>query len=268
MDSDIKKPDLVDIQVDVESEETGDGEREDNASGQRDTQSQATSNAAAAHLKKGKRPHSSQTHVAPALPRTIALTSNVWDHVTRFNAPDRKKLTFVQFCIEKMYTFDKAVELMGSINEAMRDLFEDYRRALGSEKGCEASHTSQTQGSTDLMDEGDDCGDAMQLFIRHQMLTNKTELDIYLQEEMKQQGAAFDVLSWWKLNGPWFPILSCLARDVLVVPVSTVASELAFSTRGKGSCEFDSKAESKDQTEMDNVCLDLTNISLEPNIDN
>ncbi|OMO68140.1 hypothetical protein COLO4_29866 [Corchorus olitorius] len=243
--SEVHEPDLVNIQVDVESEETEDGKREDIVGGQGDEIIQATSNAAAAQPNRGKRPHSSQTHVALALPRTRALTSNVWEYLTRFKRHD-----------------------------------DGYPMAK-----CAA----------DLMDE--DFGDAMQLFMRHQkeygLQTNKIKLDIYLQEEMKQQGAAFDVLSWWKFNGPRFPILSCFARDVLVVPVSTVASESTFSTGGrvfdvyrsslnprmvqalicgqdwlKGSCEFDLEAESKDQTEMDNICLDLTNVSLEPNIDN
>ena len=43
----------------------------------------------------------------------------------------------------------------------------------------------------------------------------------------------FDILRWWKLNCERFPILSRMARDVLGVPISTVASESAFSTGGQ-----------------------------------
>jgi len=46
-------------------------------------------------------------------------------------------------------------------------------------------------------------------------------------------GAAFDILSWWKTNQAKYPILSRLARDVLAVQVSTVASESAFSCSGR-----------------------------------
>ncbi|GFS46053.1 hypothetical protein Acr_00g0099890 [Actinidia rufa] len=43
----------------------------------------------------------------------------------------------------------------------------------------------------------------------------------------------FDILGWWKSNSSKYPLLSQIARDVLVVPVSTVASESAFSTGGQ-----------------------------------
>ena len=40
----------------------------------------------------------------------------------------------------------------------------------------------------------------------------------------------FNILEWWKVNSPRFPILSLMARDLLVIPISTVASEFVFST--------------------------------------
>ena len=43
----------------------------------------------------------------------------------------------------------------------------------------------------------------------------------------------FNILAWWKSNTNKYSILSRLARDVLAVPVSTVASESAFSTGGR-----------------------------------
>ena len=43
----------------------------------------------------------------------------------------------------------------------------------------------------------------------------------------------FDILTWWKANGPKYPTLQRIARDILTIPVSTVASESAFSTSGR-----------------------------------
>ncbi|XP_019173804.1 PREDICTED: zinc finger BED domain-containing protein RICESLEEPER 3-like [Ipomoea nil] len=38
---------------------------------------------------------------------------------------------------------------------------------------------------------------------------------------------------WWKLNSERFPTLSKMTRDILAVPISTVASESTFSTSGR-----------------------------------
>ncbi|KAK2641931.1 hypothetical protein Ddye_023694 [Dipteronia dyeriana] len=43
----------------------------------------------------------------------------------------------------------------------------------------------------------------------------------------------FDLLLWWKTYMYRYPILSHLSSDVLVIPVSTVSSEQAFSTSGR-----------------------------------
>ena len=61
----------------------------------------------------------------------------------------------------------------------------------------------------------------------------KSELDICLFEDIVAEDASFDILRWWKVNSDRFPILSRMARDVLSVPISTVASESAFSTGGR-----------------------------------
>ncbi|CAN1338605.1 Putative AC transposase [Linum perenne] len=38
---------------------------------------------------------------------------------------------------------------------------------------------------------------------------------------------------WWKLSGLKYPILQALARDVLAILVTSVASESAFSSGGR-----------------------------------
>jgi hypothetical protein len=60
------------------------------------------------------------------------------------------------------------------------------------------------------------------------------ELDRYLRDELFScDGDHFDILHWWKMHVPKYPILSRMARDVFAVTTSTVASESAFSTSGR-----------------------------------
>ncbi|KAJ9557176.1 hypothetical protein OSB04_011790 [Centaurea solstitialis] len=60
-----------------------------------------------------------------------------------------------------------------------------------------------------------------------------SELDHYLQEKVWKKNIELDILSWWKTNGFKYPTLQKIARDILAIPISTVASESAFSTSGR-----------------------------------
>jgi hypothetical protein len=70
----------------------------------------------------------------------------------------------------------------------------------------------------------------------------KSDLDVYLEEdvyicEKDENGeyidTRFKALAWWKFNALKYRILSKMAKDILVVPNTTVASESSFSTGGR-----------------------------------
>ncbi|KAL0452195.1 UNVERIFIED_CONTAM: Zinc finger BED domain-containing protein RICESLEEPER 4, partial [Sesamum latifolium] len=61
---------------------------------------------------------------------------------------------------------------------------------------------------------------------------DQSELDIYLHEEIVNDSPTFDIIDWWKSHSPKFPMLSRLTRDVLAMPISTMATESAFSIGG------------------------------------
>ena len=46
-------------------------------------------------------------------------------------------------------------------------------------------------------------------------------------------GLDYDVLGWWRRNNAKYLVLAELAKDVLSIQVSFVASESAFSTSGR-----------------------------------
>ncbi|CAN1138562.1 Putative AC transposase, partial [Linum perenne] len=59
------------------------------------------------------------------------------------------------------------------------------------------------------------------------------ELDHYLAEQIIARPPDFDILLWWILNGAKYPTLQQIAKDLLAIPITSVASESAFSTFGR-----------------------------------
>ncbi|CAN0903866.1 Putative AC9 transposase, partial [Linum grandiflorum] len=57
-----------------------------------------------------------------------------------------------------------------------------------------------------------------------------SKLDNYLNKEILPHQPDFDILMWWKINGPKYPILQGIARDIVVASLTSVASESAFSS--------------------------------------
>lgn len=61
----------------------------------------------------------------------------------------------------------------------------------------------------------------------------RTELDRYLDDDyVPIESDNFKILDWWNVAGMRYPTLRKIARDIFAIPVSTVASESAFSTSG------------------------------------
>lgn len=71
-----------------------------------------------------------------------------------------------------------------------------------------------------------------QQLIEEDCNNGKSELDMYLEEGFKPK-TKIDVLDYWKVNVGRFPKLARMARDILSIPITTVASESTFSIGGR-----------------------------------
>ena len=72
---------------------------------------------------------------------------------------------------------------------------------------------------------------ARQVSVQNESRKVVSEVESYLKDLVEDpSNFKLNVLLWWRVNGSRYPILEQIARDFLVVPVSTVASESAFST--------------------------------------
>ncbi|KAH0722255.1 hypothetical protein KY285_004859 [Solanum tuberosum] len=63
-------------------------------------------------------------------------------------------------------------------------------------------------------------------------VVKKSDLEIYLKDDVVKIND-FNILSWWKVSSSRYPIVAEIARDILSIPISTIASESAFSTGGQ-----------------------------------
>ncbi|KAL6540786.1 hypothetical protein OROMI_024669 [Orobanche minor] len=120
--------------------------------------------------------------------------------------------------------------------EKVRNLGFDMLKAYqASEKHLEAHFRNEFHNASSSRSQkglGKDDLDEYDLFISSTSSNAlvKSELDYYLEESVLPRVENFDILAWWKSNGPKYPTLLAMTRDILVIPVSTVASESAFST--------------------------------------
>ncbi|KAL4564031.1 hypothetical protein LXL04_028081 [Taraxacum kok-saghyz] len=145
----------------------------------------------------------------------------------------RFKMKLVEFSFTKIYG-DEAQEYINIVDEGIHQLFLEYVALpvpLANGGGPVAGDVNMEDG--DGGGGGGGGGEVgMTDFDMYIMETasqqSKSELDQYLEESLLPRVHEFDVVGWWKLNKVKYPTLSKMARDILSVPVSTVAPEAVF----------------------------------------
>ncbi|KZV37398.1 hypothetical protein F511_01266, partial [Dorcoceras hygrometricum] len=100
------------------------------------------------------------------------------------------------------------------------------------------SHGSFGDNASSALTSGSGCRDVFKEFDSFQSLefsgnAQKTQLELYLDETKIDRSVKLDLLAFWKAHQFRYPELAQMARDVLTVPISTVASESAFSVGGR-----------------------------------
>ena len=165
------------------------------------------------------------------------------------------KLELAKMCFEELYGLETTEykEMYDSLICVLRSLFREYSSRHGaagaalnpSDQSSQSNNSSKSRDQCiERMDLVDDCVGYKRMDVRYKQKLNeigvrekKDELETYLKESVEHPdlmiGMEYDVLSWWKKNSAKYPILSSVARDVLALQVSSVASESAFSTSGR-----------------------------------
>ncbi|XVF88285.1 hypothetical protein PTKIN_Ptkin19aG0037700 [Pterospermum kingtungense] len=151
----------------------------------------------------------------------------------------RKKVEYVRFCFVEMFGEKEAENMTTKVRKGLEDLFNEYSSFM-IPRGVENDGSSIQQKQTKAADGGEagegTCQVTWDKFkkFRKDMgkEDHKTQLEKFLSED-DETDDDIDVLMWWKVNSLRCPILASISRDILVVLISTVASESAFSTGGR-----------------------------------
>lgn len=154
------------------------------------------------------------------------------------------KFSYVEWSFQQMYGEDPDYflkEISTSVVESLSTMYNWYAATLE-----EHDRTGQTShgpledvrhGVTSAPTEVPTYLARADAFKKHLMekssIDRKNELERYLDEACVVGNDKFELLVWWRQNSSRFPILSAMVKDVLATPVSTVASESAFSTGGR-----------------------------------
>ncbi|KAL5732006.1 hypothetical protein ACHQM5_004675 [Ranunculus cassubicifolius] len=145
----------------------------------------------------------------------------------------RFKMKLVEYYYPQIYSPDDVSNRIQEVSNGFKDLYNEYAicstmtsfdHDLATDNGVNGGLPNSSTGTRDRLSGYDkflnDSSDNQEV---------KTELVKYLEEPVFPRNVDFDILSWWKVNAPKYPVLSLMARDVLGIPMSTVELESAFN---------------------------------------
>ncbi|KAK1362600.1 HAT, C-terminal dimerization domain containing protein [Heracleum sosnowskyi] len=153
----------------------------------------------------------------------------------------RRKMVYVDWMVKIWFGAERCGILYLNIKSTFCSLFDLYGSSLPhSENVKESSYPSSTtsirskeKDGKKMFDFSELVGNTFEMQVGGGISEKKVEWEKYLEDERESNESFPSVLQWWKDNNKKYPTLAKIAQDILAIPVSTVASESAFSTRGR-----------------------------------
>ncbi|CAN1762015.1 Zinc finger BED domain-containing protein RICESLEEPER 2 [Linum perenne] len=152
----------------------------------------------------------------------------------------KHKMQMLDHCLTVMYGALRGQQLKTMVKDELVKMFDKYRDSL---LESEAAQAQRPAAPPVIPEEDDDYDDTFAGYdLQHKVIGNRAELDKYLDDA--REGAEdvteeFDILGWWKVVGAYkYPIMTEIAKDILAIPISSVASETAFSNGGRVLDDF------------------------------
>jgi len=138
----------------------------------------------------------------------------------------RFKLKFLEFLFTKSYP-NTGKQKIDEVKKLVLGLFSSYSTQQAEQQVKQAENAEKSSVGEDVWAAWD------QQLLNDRETHMATELDRYLEESPIPRSEEFDILKWWMGNSLKYPTLARIARDLLAVAASAVASESAFSTGKK-----------------------------------
>jgi hypothetical protein len=147
----------------------------------------------------------------------------------------RTKLDSLDYWFKEVFSVEQATRMITKLRCHLDKLYDHYDNNGGS-----SSRVHNGSDSSTTIDESESSDNSFHFRSKFQKyrafksdVESNSELDRYLMEDVEKMNVNFDILNWWKVNSTKFSILAQIARDVLAILITTVASESAFSTEGR-----------------------------------
>ncbi|CAL8989023.1 unnamed protein product, partial [Prunus brigantina] len=152
----------------------------------------------------------------------------------------RYKMEYLLFSLSDIESNPSKVnELRNQVKDFLIHMYDVYKVADPlAAHGYNNSNLERIGDTVMVNDEDDVEAERLSKFMKLRQVMDvveiRNEVDKYLLEPPENlRNPNFDLLAWWQENSPRFPIVSQIAKDVFGIPISTVASESAFSLGGR-----------------------------------
>ncbi|GJT61665.1 zinc finger BED domain-containing protein RICESLEEPER 2-like protein [Tanacetum coccineum] len=146
----------------------------------------------------------------------------------------RCKLTVAKFTFPRMYSGDELKANIKTVEDALSELYKKYvSEYYSSDEQSGETSIGLTSTNVTIQPSSSSWSEFNEFVKKNESVKpQKSELDNYLEEGVyicDDNLKGFDVLAWWRANSLRYRILSQMARDILAIPITTVASEATFS---------------------------------------
>ncbi|XP_026450739.1 zinc finger BED domain-containing protein RICESLEEPER 2-like [Papaver somniferum] len=151
----------------------------------------------------------------------------------------REKESGLKFDLECLYEQDdfRVGTVLKTVKQDMGKLYEEYNTMYSNANVEEGTGSTTVAGVDDMVvcvqeENIEDMLESRKKRRRMNVHSNhpKSELESYLLDDCETSTGDFDILAWWQDNSTKYKVLSLTVKDILEIPVSSVASESAFST--------------------------------------